>query len=101
MADRSLRLNIDTQELDAKTKAELMELYDYPGIFIFARGDIKQEDLVNLPEIKVDKGQKTPAQMFRNRLFVFHKEKKIAEDFDAWYKRELEKIGQAYLDKLQ
>jgi hypothetical protein len=99
-ADGGLRLNVDTQELRSEDNAILMGLYNKLGVFIFAEADINQEDLVDLPEVKVDKGQKTPSQVLRNRIFIFWKEKKLGGDFDMFYRRELERLGQAYLEKI-
>lgn len=99
MADGCLRINVDTQEMDNESKAILMGLYNKPGVFVFAES-LNQEDVVDLPEVKIEKGEKTPSQILRNRMFVYWKETKKDIDFDLFYRKEMERIGQAYLEKI-
>jgi hypothetical protein len=103
MADRSLRLQIDTQEIAPKDAGTLMMMNDTLGVFVFSPSDIKLEDLTNLPEVKVEKGQKTPSQRLRSRLFVYYTEhlKKDKLYFEDWYSAELNKIGEKYLSVMQ
>ena len=101
MADNTLRLNVDTQETSSEDKAAIMELYNQLGVFLFHPTDIKEEDLVSLPDIKTDKGQKTPSQRLRNRMFVYYKDRYKKDDgFESWYISEIERIGNSYLDKI-
>jgi len=100
MADGGLRLHVDTQEIENEDKALLMDLYNKLGIFVFSEVNILPEDMIELPEVKVEKGEKTPGQILRNRMFVYWKEKKLQIEFDLFYKREMERIGQAYLEKI-
>lgn len=101
LADNTLRIQVDANELEPEQELELFKMRKYPGVFLFHPQDIKKEDLVNLPEPRVEKGEKSPSQVLRSRLFVFHKEMGIKEDFDAWYRREMDRIGQKYLEKLE
>ena len=100
MADKSLRLQVDTQELDKDEKAKVFDLHDMLGWFIFSRAEIKDEDL-GLPEIKPEFNEKSPSQHLRNRLWVYYtKTHNNLDGFDDWYKKEMDRIGQHYLDKL-
>ena len=51
MADKSLRLQVDTQELTKADKAKVFELHEEIGWFMFSRAEFKEEDVINLPEI--------------------------------------------------
>lgn len=104
MADRSLRLQVDTdRELSPEENALLFSLNNISGYFIFKAGEIEQEDLINLPEEKVEfKDQKSPSQILRNRMFIYYKEKKgTTEGFEEFRKKEMLRLGQMYLDKLK
>jgi len=104
MAHSSLRLQVDTQEnLTPEMIAKLMNLYEKLGWFSFNVQEIQAEELLDLPEIVVEKDEKTPAQILRGRLFVYWKQKNPNSDkdlFRPWYEQVLNKFGQSYLDKL-
>ena len=104
MANRSLRLQIDTQEnLSDEEVMKIMSKFDQLGYFCFLVGEteIKAEDLINLPKIEVEKGEKTPSQRLRNRLFVWYKKTHTnKDDFNAWYTDYLEKLGDKFLEKI-
>lgn len=104
MADKSLRLQVDTQELTPEEKSGVFELHDKLGYFFFAEEAIRQIDKSKLPEIVVDETErKTPSQRLRDRMFVFHSQflKKDSKEFEVWYRKELERIGEKYLEKVQ
>ncbi len=100
MADKSLRLQVDTQELSQADKAMVFGLHDVLGVFVFSEADITEADLIDLPEVIVEKNEKTPSQRLRDRLYVVYKQTINKSDFDGWYKREMNKIGEHYLNKL-
>jgi len=103
MADKSLRLQVDTQELSHEEKANVFEMHDKFGYFLMQEALIREEDLIDIPEVQPEfKGEKTPSKRLRDRLFVYfeatHTDKK---EFEDWYKKEMDRIGQHYLDKIQ
>jgi len=101
MKDRCLRLQVDTQELGEESDG-VFKLYDQLGWFIFSPAEINEEDLVDLPDIKPEFEEKTPSKRLRDRLFVYYKDTHInIDDFDEWYKKEMNRIGQHYLDKIK
>jgi hypothetical protein len=109
MANRALRLQIDTQEgINDEEIAKIVSNHEKYGYFCFLEeqhGDIKPEYLVDLPKLPpTDDQKKTPQQMLRDRMFVYfkekHGEKKAKDEFNDWYIKTLDKIGQQYLDKL-
>jgi len=103
MGDRSLRLQIDVErELSPEENALVFSLYNRMGFFIFKEAEIKEEDLLALPDETLEfKDQKTSSEKLRNRLFVYYKETFGKTDgFDEWRKKEMDRIGQHYLDKI-
>lgn len=103
MGDRSLRLQVDVdRELSPEENALVFSLYNRTGFFIFKDADIKEEDLIDLPEEKIEfKGQISTSQRLRNRMFVYYKETYGKTDgFEEWRIKEMDRIGQHYLDKI-
>lgn len=99
--DRSLTIKLETQELDAEDTSRIFSLMGLQIWNCMAEVPVKDDDL-DVPEsIPEFKGDKTPSQRLRDRMFVYYKETKGKTDgFREWYESALEKIGGAYLDKL-
>lgn len=102
MEDRVLRLQVDCQEMTTEDEAILLGLRDSLGWFLFAENskDIQPEDMVDLPEIKTEKGHKTDSQRLRATLFVYWKQQKRAEDFELFYKQYINKVIENIKSKL-
>ena len=101
--DLTLSIKLGTQELPAE---EMAVIFDQQGKQIwvaFCETAMKRTDF-NIPEVTEEFEKKTPSQRLRDRLAAYYKELvrsgKDFEGFDEWYKKEMEKIGQAYLGKL-
>ena len=97
MANKSLRLTIDTQEaISPEAMSRLMDLFDDYGWFTFSKEEVKAEDLVNLPKIE-PKGKVSLAQELRQSIWTLGlknghyeaDEKKEAEEF---YKQQMRKL---------
>ena len=104
MGSNSLRLQVDLEkELNPEDNAKIFQLYNKLGWFIFKETEIKEEDLIDLPEEVIEfKEQKSPSLILRNRMFVYYKEKQgKAEGFDEWRKKEMLRLGQKYLDGME
>lgn len=92
MADGGLRLFVDTQEINPDDKGLVMSLHKKIGWFLFAEQELKQEDTLDLPEIKVEKGEKTPGQRLRAVLFLLWNKKKTTESFDSYYRDYINRV---------
>ena len=105
MADGGLRLQVDTQELTAPDKAELMGLHNQIGWFVFSPNSIQVEDI---PTEAVETDQKTPSQRLRAVLFIYWKKQQenngqrftSDKDFDYYYSKTLEKLIEHYKQKI-
>ena len=99
--DKSLTIKLETQELSAEETSRifsLMGLQIWTAMAEIPLGEVDLDIPESVPEFK---GDKTPSQRLRDRMFVYFKEKNGKTDgFKEWYESALEKIGGAYLDKL-
>ncbi len=104
MSNRSLRLQVDTQEdLTDEQIAKIMAHHDKYGWFCFMSGDKKIEidDIKDLPELPKEDGQISPSERLYKRMYVFYLNKhKDAKGFNTWRVEQLDQIGQRYLEKI-
>ena len=96
-SDRSLRLSVVTPELSTEERLLYIDLQGLNLDTYFKPLDYKTEN------IKIDKevGEKSPSKRLRDRMWVYYNQRfPDLNDFEGWYRNQLEKIGQNYLDKL-
>lgn len=99
MADGSIRLQVDTQEIPPEDKTRVFSLFGKLGYFFFAETTtFKIPD--KLPEIQLEKGQKSPSERLRGVLFVYWEQNKIKEDFDTFYRRTMNRYIDSIKEKL-
>lgn len=98
--DRTLSLKVETQELSSEDTAKIFSFFQKQVWVAIAETSITKEQL-NIPEIVDEMDTKSPSQRLRDRMFVVFKEKKVGGKFDEWYRTQLEKIGNNYLQKIQ
>lgn len=95
--DGSLGVTGSTPELNPDEKVAFMELQNVQLEALFKPTDEKTD----LKEVKGELDDKTPSQRLRARMFVYYKENnEDVSDFNSWYTKQMDKIGQQYLDKL-
>jgi hypothetical protein len=101
----SIRLIFDLQEnYNPDVLAKIMKYHKEPhvGWLFFGVQQIQADEIINAPDIKVEKDQKSPSQRLRNRLWVYYKEVfGTADGFDSWYIGEMDKIGNRYLEAIE
>lgn len=102
--DNAISIQLHTPDnLTPETIAELFKLKGGEFWTTLSELQVKPEDIV-IPEISFikDKDEKSPSKRLHDRMFVYYKEKfKKDTGFDYWYISELDRIGCAYLEKLQ
>lgn len=76
LADKSIRLQVDTQELSAEEKALVFGLHERFGWFVFKETLIEQKDieLPELPNPKKDGKEKTDSQRLRAVIYLLWKQ---------------------------
>jgi hypothetical protein len=101
LVDGGNKLDIITRELNPEEMTELFKLKGKEGWFLFKENIINNDDIAELPDVRIEKSDKTPSQRLRDRMFVYYnKTHSDRENFNNWYIEQLEKIGLSYLDKL-
>ena len=100
MSDKGIRVQVDTQELTPKDAADIMLLKGKVGWFIFADQPIQEEDVKDLPEVKVERGEKTPSQRLRGVLFLLWNKNKTTDSFDEYYKNYLNRVIEKLKEQL-
>ncbi len=102
LKDRCLKFTVFTsRELPADQKTTLFELEQKEGWFLFKENAIKEDEIIDLPDVKLEKDEKSPSERLRSRMFVYYKENhKDTTKFNTWYVEQLDKLGQQYLDKI-
>lgn len=86
--DGGLRLGFATNELSNADKVIVAEYHGKFGTVAFREGDIEAEDL---PDAKPSDERKTPSQRLRDVLFVLWKQEGSKGDFDAFYRKHLDR----------
>ena len=112
LRNRAMRLIFDTQEnLNDKSISQISSFHEKMCWLIILTEKIEDSELLNeiktLPKLINEKFDKTPSQRLRDRLFIYYKQKiqvktqtKNINDFNEWYIKTLDNIGQTFLDKL-
>lgn len=97
-----VRIWFDTQEtIPPDILIRILELHNQLGWLFFGVKQIQPQDVVDVPEIKVEKNQKSSSQILRNRMYVYHKARfGTSSNFDVWYIKEMDRIGQRYLEEI-
>ena len=96
--DGSLGLSVSTPELSSEEKVAFMSLQNLNIKMTIEPTDDKPTDTM-----KVNKGidGKSPSQRLYNTIFVYYKQVKSVEEFDAFYRRHLEAVIDSYKAKLE
>jgi len=99
----SLRLVFDSQEgvLD-EIRNKIIAGHEKLGhlSFLPEERELDALDVINLPKIEYEKGEKSPSTRLRAVLFVFWKEKKMTITFEEFYRSQLEKYIESVKQQL-
>lgn len=88
--DRSCSVRFETQEIPTEQLIELDTHYEKFGFLLFKENDFNESDI---PTEQADDPEKSPSKRLKNVLFVWSQQKGIAkENFDSFYRTEIEKI---------
>lgn len=96
-ADGSARLSFSTQELNADDFKLLKENLNSFGWLLFQSNEIKSEDL---PNEQAEDGSKTPSKRLRATLFILWKQQGEKNDFEQFYRTNMEKLIKVVKSKL-
>lgn len=102
MADRSFRLQIDTErELTPAEATLLFSLNNNTGFFLFKDVPFEEDDLVDIPEsAPKEKHEKSKSQRLRAALYrLWEKSGKIG-DFELFYDTRMDRLIDQIKEKL-
>ena len=111
MADRSLRLQVDTQELDpdGETIKQIFVMYNKFGMFAFKLSEIDPKEVKVPAYAKIESNDKTPSKRLRDVMFIIWNQfiKPLKESnpegymiFDDFYRIKMEEIITHFKNKL-
>lgn len=100
MADGSLRLQIDTQELQPSVMTDVFSLKKSPGILFFAEDEreLSDDELKMLDEVSnaLKDGKNSPSKTLRNEIFKYYTQWSARyptdEDFKTFYERVIDQF---------
>lgn len=100
LKDQSLKITLESQELQPEEMAALFELRNKYVYTALDEAPINPDDLDIKEPMKEFKTDKTPSQRLRAVLYRYWEQNKPTEDFDSYYKRKMEEIINYIKDKL-
>lgn len=100
LADNTVRLQVDCQELSPESEAEIFLQRGKLGYFVFAaQGDITDTDI---PTEQIEfKGEKTPGQRLRGVLYkLWEQDHAGFKDYETFYRSRMERLITQIKEKL-
>jgi hypothetical protein len=98
MADKSVRLFVDTQEVGPEEMVKLFQLKGKFGMFAFSEKDIEKlevpDDLPEFPD------EKSPSKRLKAVIWKVWESKGKQGDSEAFYRSQMERIIDKYKEKL-
>lgn len=108
MEPDGLKWSIYTNEVAPDEMAMMMQLRGKQGNMLFAPADydFSEKDIEDLPEVRVEAGEKTPSQRLRATLYVRWeqtggKARKDKKTFEQFYREQMERFINAVKEKLK
>lgn len=104
MADNTVRLQVDCQEMPPEQMAEIFKMKGLLGYFFFLDSPVLEIEKSDLPEIQLESWEKSPSQRLRAAFYryweMLHDKGKVKEAFEVWYRVEMEKLITQIKDRL-
>lgn len=100
--DGTLTFTVGTQEMEASQAGNLFQLRNKYIKVLLSDTNVSELEigLVDAEHISDNKKVKSHSQRLRAVLFKVHEAKRIPQDFDAWYKTEIERMIDGYKEVL-
>jgi hypothetical protein len=95
--DGGLSLRFTTNELTTPEKVGVGDFINQFGYLLFAPNEFEDADI---PKNNTPSDLKPPSQRLRGVLYLLWEKFKVVNDFDIFYKQQMEMIIQHYKDKL-
>ena len=102
--DKSFKITLETQDKGTLTSEQKSQLMDMLGEYLWvgiSRAEQKIDDL-DIPDIKPDfRGEKSPSARLRAVLFILWEKSTKTEEFETFYRRQIEKLIDRVKEKLE
>lgn len=98
--DRSLRIELDTPEMNPTDAAQVLALaHDQGWAVLSPNDDITETDI---PEVTVEVGDtKTPSQRLRSVLYIYWEQNGKPGTWESFYLNQMERMVDAIKEKLE
>lgn len=100
MRDRTIRLQIDVQEIHPEHMAELFGLNDKLGWFFFHEKPMQEIDIKDLPEITLESWEKPPSQRMRAVFYRLWEQTEMKTPFEEYYRIKMDQLIEMLKEKL-
>lgn len=104
MADNTIRLQVDCQEMGPDQTAKVFQHKGRLGWFMFKEQESQPFEEKNLPEVKLESWEKSPSQRMRAVLYRLweqeYEQRKTGLSFEVYYREKMESIINQIKEKL-
>jgi hypothetical protein len=100
LVDGGLKLDIITRELKPDEMTAIFGLKGQEGWFVFKENEIKTEDIENLPDVRIEKTDKSPSERLRAILYRAWEKTSRTKTADQFYKDYMDKLIESIKEKL-
>lgn len=100
LVDGGLKLDVITRELTPAEMTAVFELKGSEGWFLFKANEIKPEEIKNLPDVRIEKTDKSPSERLRAVLYRVWETTSKTKTADQFYKEYIDKLIEALKEKL-
>ena len=100
LVDGGCKLDVITQELNPEELTELFKLKGKSGYFLFKESGILESDIKDLPDVVVERNDKTPSERLRAVIWVAWSQGNKEKTADEFYKNYMDRIIQSIKEKL-
>lgn len=95
LADGTVRIQFDSQELNSQGMSSLFQLFNQYGSMIFALPETPIEEIgkVEIPQvIPAKKSKKSKSVQLRETMWLFWKQSGSSGDFDDYYNNQMDRL---------
>ena len=100
LVDGGNKLDIITRELNPEEMTSLFELKGKEGWLLFRENAFTQEDVPNLPDVRIERTDKSPSERLRAVLFRLWETTSRSKTADNFYKDYIDKLIESIKEKL-
>ena len=99
LKDKTIKMTFESQELSPEQGAELMRMNQQFGWLVFAPENQEKIEIPKEPPQSFETA-KTPSMRLRSVLFIWWKQTKPTDDFEDFYRKQMERLIEHFKGKL-